>query len=66
MVIKDVGILVALLAFKARAVGVNILKLAGNGPGFARLDIGKGCVYRHDTGVGFRRGGKQNYRLGKR
>ena len=54
-------VLIALLALKARAVGVDILQLARNGAGFARAHIRYRRVDSHNAdGTGFER--EQGYK----
>ena len=55
-----VGVEVALVAFEACAVGVDVLQLARDGAGLPGLDVGDGGVNGYAAGVGLRRGGKQD------
>ena len=63
---EGVRVLVALLALKARAVGVDVLHLARDVAALPGAHVGAGRVDRGDDAVGFRRGGQQNARLRER
>ena len=61
-----VGVEIALVAFEACAVGVDVLQLARDGAGLPGLDVGDGGVDGHAAGVGLRRGREQKHRVCQR
>ena len=61
-----VRILVALFALEARAVGMDVLQLARDGPRLPCPNVRNGRIDRHDDGVRLRRRGQQQHRLRQR
>ena len=57
---------IALVAFEAGSVGVDVLQLTRDVAGFAGFDIGNRGVDGHTGRIGLRRGGEQDDCVGQR